>query len=108
LIRELAPAELAQWRDDPARPSPLLVDVREPWEFAVCHIEDSLSLPLSQLPSRVDELPQDRALVVICHHGNRSYHATVWLQRMGYSEVWNLRGGVAAWATHIEPTMRQY
>lgn len=108
MIRELAPSELAQWRDDSTRLAPLLVDVRETWEFDVCRIEGSKSVPLGELPSRLADLPQDRPLVLICHHGRRSYHATAWLQRNGFADVRNLRGGVAAWAADVDPRMRQY
>jgi rhodanese-related sulfurtransferase len=108
LIPELAPSELVQWRDDPARAAPLLLDVREPWEFEVCHIEGSLSVPLTQLQARVEEVPRDRPLVVVCHHGHRSYRAATWLRGVGFAEVLNLRGGVAAWATDVDPRMPKY
>jgi rhodanese-related sulfurtransferase len=108
LIPQLSPTDLARWRADPARPAPLLVDVREPWEFDVCHIEGSLLIPLGQLPAHVEGLPQDRPLVIVCHHGNRSHHAAGWLQRVGFTEVHNLRGGVAAWAGEVDRDMPVY
>jgi rhodanese-related sulfurtransferase len=108
LIRELAPAELAQWRGDSARAAPLLLDVREPWEFQVCRIEGSVSVPLVQLQARLTDLPLDRPVVAVCHHGHRSYRAASWLQRVGVAEVWNLRGGVAAWAAEVGPRMPTY
>lgn len=86
----------------------MLVDVREPWEFDVCHIEGSLLVPLGQLPAQVEELPQDRPLVIVCHHGNRSHHAAAWLQRLGFVDVHNLRGGVAAWAAEVDSGMPVY
>lgn len=108
MIPQLPAPELARWRADSARPAPLLVDVREPWEFDVCHIEGSLHVPLGHLPARVAGLPQDRPLVIVCHHGNRSHHAAAWLQRMGFRDVHNLRGGVAAWAAEVDPAMPVY
>jgi rhodanese-related sulfurtransferase len=108
LIPQIAPAELAAWRADSARPAPLLVDVREPWEFAHCRIDGSLSVPLSQLPARLSELPAERELVVVCHHGSRSQHAALWLARNGFARLHNLRGGVDAWATDVEPGMHRY
>jgi rhodanese-related sulfurtransferase len=108
LIPQLSPADLVRWRADPARPAPLLVDVREPWEFDVCHIAGSLHIPLGQLPAQIDGLPHDRPLVLVCHHGHRSLHAANWLQRMGFADVHNLRGGVAAWATEVDPGMPVY
>ena len=56
LIAQIAPAELAAWRDDAVRAAPVLVDVREPWEFERCRIEGSLSVPLRELPARTGEL----------------------------------------------------
>ena len=61
-----------------------LLDVREPWEFDLCAIEGSSSIPLATLPQRAGELPKDRQIVVICHHGGRSAQATAWLRHNGY------------------------
>jgi rhodanese-related sulfurtransferase len=108
LIPQLSPADLARWRADATRAEPLLVDVREPWEFDVCHIAGSRLVSLGQLPAHVDELPRDRPLVLVCHHGNRSHHAAAWLQRLGFTDVHNLRGGVAAWAAEVDPAMPTY
>jgi len=108
LIPQIAPATLAAWRADPARPPPVLVDVREPWEFEHCRIEGSLSIPLRELPARLPELPGGRDLVLVCHHGHRSQHAAMWLARNGVPGVHNLKGGVEAWALDVEPGMRRY
>jgi len=108
LIAQIAPAELASWRTDSARTAPVLVDVREPWEFERCHIEGSLALPLSQLPARRAEIPEDRELVLVCHHGSRSQQAAMWLAQNGYRHLHNLRGGVEAWALEVDPAMVRY
>lgn len=108
MIPQLAPAELARWRDDAAREAPVLVDVREPWEFAHCRIEDSISIPLGQLPARLAELPRNRDLVLVCHHGSRSQHAAMLLAQRGFASVHNLRGGVEAWALEVDPAMQRY
>jgi rhodanese-related sulfurtransferase len=108
LIPQLPVAELARWRAESGRVAPVLVDVREPWEFEYCRIDGSLSVPLAELPRRVAELPRDRPLVMVCHHGSRSWHAAAMLMRAGFEEVLNLRGGVAAWAAEIDPTMKTY
>ena len=79
-------------------PQPVLIDVREPWEFEYCRIEGSLLIPLGELASRIDEIPADRPLVMVCHHGHRSDYAAALLQQAGFTEVHNLRGGVEAWA----------
>ena len=87
---------------------PLLVDVRESWEFEYCRIDGAVSIPLGQLGRRLAEIPRDRPLVMICHHGSRSGHAALLLAQAGYGEVYNLSGGVAAWAIDVEPGMKTY
>jgi rhodanese-related sulfurtransferase len=108
LINQLSPRELAGWREDATREPPLVVDVREPWELAVCRLDDAVSIPLGQLPTRARELPHGRDLVIVCHHGIRSLHAAAWLVRAGFGPVHNLRGGVAAWADEVDPAMPRY
>jgi rhodanese-related sulfurtransferase len=108
LIPQIAPAELAAWRADSARTAPVLVDVREPWEFDCCRIENSFPVPLSQLPAKRAELPADRDLVLVCHHGNRSQQAAMWLARNGFPNVHNLRGGIEAWSLEVDPTVPRY
>jgi rhodanese-related sulfurtransferase len=108
LIPQLAAAELARWRADASREPPLVVDVREPWEFAHCRIDGALSFPLGELARRQDELPRERPLVLVCHHGHRSQHAAMLLAGAGFAQVHNLRGGVEAWAVAVDPAMKRY
>lgn len=108
MIAQLAPRDLDAWRQDASRPAPLLVDVREPWEHAICVIEGSMLVPLSSVPLRVAELPKDRDLVLVCHHGNRSQRAAAWLEQQGYSRLFNLKGGVEGWASDVDPKMAHY
>jgi rhodanese-related sulfurtransferase len=108
LIRQIAPLDLASWRNDPARSAPVLVDVREPWEFERCRIEGSIPIPLGQIPARAAELPPGAELVLVCHHGGRSQQAAVWLERNGHANVHNLQGGVEGWALEVDPAMPRY
>jgi len=108
LIPQIAPKDVAAWRADQARVAPVLVDVREPWEHERCRIEGSVLLPLAQLPARHTELPAGRDLVLVCHHGGRSQQAAMWLARNGHPSVYNLQGGVDAWAIELEPAMQRY
>ena len=108
MIKQIAPADLAAWRADAARPAPVVVDVREPWEFERCRIDGSLPIPLAQLPARRTELPTNRDLVLVCHRGSRSQHAAMWLAQNGFSGLHNLRGGVDAWALEVDPAMPRY
>lgn len=108
MIPQLSSAELQQWRADPSREAPLLIDVRERWEFDYCRIEGAVSMPLSEFARRYAELPRERPLVLVCHHGRRSQHAAMLLEGAGFERLHNLHGGVAAWADTVEPTMKRY
>jgi rhodanese-related sulfurtransferase len=108
LIQQLRASELARWRSDPERPAPVLVDVREPWEYEYCRIDGSLSMPLSELVRRYAEIPAAQPVVTVCHHGMRSMHAAAFLARAGFADVYNLFGGVAAWAAEVDPRMKTY
>lgn len=107
-IRQLKPAELAAWLADPARARPLLLDVREPWEFQTCRIPDSLLVPMREVPARLGEIDPAAEVVVICHHGSRSQQVALFLERQGYARVHNLAGGVDAWAHAVDPAMPVY
>ena len=108
-MRDLRPAELAAYLEQAEQP-PLLLDVREPWEFAICHLEGSQLLPMQQIPAAVagDELPRDRDIVVICHHGIRSRQVAMFLAHQGYDRIINLQGGVDAWAREVDRQMPTY
>lgn len=86
----------------------LVLDVREAWEYGLCAIDGSLHIPMSTLPARVAELPKDRDIVVVCHHGGRSAQVTMWLRSQGFDRAINLDGGVDSWARRIDPNMKVY
>lgn len=85
----------------------LLLDVREPAEYAICNLGGTL-IPLGELPTRHQELDKDQTIIVHCHFGGRSQQAVDFLLRQGFTKVRNLSGGIDAWAVHIEPTMPRY
>jgi rhodanese-related sulfurtransferase len=107
-MKQLHPVELKAWLDDPARPRPLLLDVREGWEFERCHLEGATLLPMSTLQTRLAELDPNRETVVICHHGVRSFHVARFLESNGFTQVINLTGGVDAWAKEVDRAMPTY
>ena len=107
-MKPLGVDELSQWLADPGRPPPLLLDVREPWEFALCRLEGSELVPLRALGTRLPSLDRDRPIVCVCHHGTRSLHAALALERSGCHHVYNLVGGVDAWARQIDRSMATY
>ncbi len=88
--------------------APLLLDVREPWEFDICHIAGSNNLPMGQIPQRVEELPDSGEIVVICHHGVRSQQVIRFLQGQINASLINLDGGVDAWARQVDDDMPLY
>jgi rhodanese-related sulfurtransferase len=100
---ELA-ARLASEGDD----APLLLDVRENWEFATCQIPGSVQIPMALVPIRISELDDDREIVCICHHGARSMQVAAFLERNGFTDVTNLTGGIHAWAVQVDGAMPKY
>ena len=100
--------ELAAWLDDETSPSPLLLDVREPWEYQLCHIDGSQSVPMSTVPANVGHLDKDKPVVSICHHGMRSMQVALFLEQQVFSSVINLTGGVDAWAAQVDSNMPTY
>ncbi len=91
-------------REDPARP--LLLDVREPNEFAEVRAPGAVLLPTSAFAARLDELPPDRPLLVICRVGGRSAAVTGFLARTGRADVVNVAGGMDAWQRAGLPVRR--
>ena len=107
-MTQITPSLLQQWLADTGRKPPLLLDVREPWEYQTCHIEGSTPVPMNAIAARAQELDPETETVVICHHGGRSYQAALFLERNGFTKLYNLQGGVNAWADQVEPGMPRY
>ena len=110
-MEQITAPQLKQWLEQCGiglRTKPLLLDVREPWEFDLCRIENSRAMPMRSVPARVSELDPDSETVVICHHGARSYQVAMFLEQQGFAKVFNLYGGVAAWAQQVDPAMPSY
>ena len=84
---------------------PLLLDVREPWEYRIVHLEGSTLVPMRQIPQQAEALDPDRETVVICHHGIRSRQVARFLESRGFSNVINLAGGIDAWARNTDPEL---
>jgi rhodanese-related sulfurtransferase len=107
-MRQIGPIELKAWLEDPARQQPVLLDVREPWEVAICALPGSRHVPMNTIPARAGELDPAADTVVICHHGARSFQVAAFLERQGFARVYNLHGGLDAWARTADPSMRTY
>lgn len=87
---------------------PVLIDVREPDEFAVCRIEGARLVPMNTVAARLAEIPQDRPVLVQCHHGGRSMKVTQFLRAKGFAQVSNLQGGIEAWSLRVDPKVPRY
>jgi rhodanese-related sulfurtransferase len=107
-MKQISPPELAAWLADASREKPLLLDVREPWEYERARIAGAELVPMGQVPGRLAQLDQDQDIVAICHHGGRSQQVAAFLEKNGYSKVHNLAGGVDAWSRTVDPTVPLY
>ena len=86
----------------------MLLDVREQWEYDLCHIPNSIHIPLSDITTRISELQKSDPIIIICHNGRRSLNIGLELITKGFDNVINLKGGVDQWADDIDNTMAKY
>ena len=89
------------------REGALLLDVREPFEVAICQVPGSRHIPMRQIPENLTALPRDQPILVLCHGGMRSMRVTQSLRANGFDQVTNVAGGINAWAD-IDPTLARY
>ena len=107
-MKPIEPAELAGWLSDERREKPLLLDVREPWEWQRARIEGAQHIPMREIPARLGELDPDQEVVAICHHGGRSQQVAMFLEKNGFAKIHNLMGGVDAWSRTVDPAVPLY
>ena len=86
----------------------VLLDVRDPHEYEITHIDGAKFIPLGELPARLDELDDHADVVTYCHHGARSLKALEILKAAGFAKVRSLRGGIDAWAVNVERELPRY
>lgn len=101
---EIDAATAAQQMRDGA----LLLDVREPFELAICQVPGSRHIPMRQIPETLPDLPRDQPILVLCHHGGRSFRVTQFLRANGFAQAANVAGGIDAWAVEVDPTLARY
>ncbi|HEX8552895.1 MAG TPA: molybdopterin-synthase adenylyltransferase MoeB [Abditibacteriaceae bacterium] len=102
----MSAAQLKQLLDGGKKP--VLLDVREPQEWGIVHLEGATNIPLGSLPQRMNELDTADDIVVYCHHGMRSQKAINFLKKMGFDKLTNLAGGIDAWAINVDREMPRY
>ena len=88
--------------------APIVVDVREAWEVALCPFPTARHIPLGELTSRVAELNLSSETVLVCHHGVRSLRGALVLRSLGFSNVKSLQGGTHLFSQTVDPTLPQY
>jgi rhodanese-related sulfurtransferase len=114
LIEQVRPAELAAWIQSHAaigRPA-VVLDVREPWEIATASVRadgfELLTIPMSLVPVRLQELDRSQPVAVLCHHGGRSQRVAMFLQQQGFDDVANVAGGIELWSRELDPAVPRY
>lgn len=106
MFDDLTPAEFLERRE--AGELWQLLDVREDWELAIVSIEESLRIPMAEIPNRLGELDKERPIAVLCHSGGRSARVAAFLARSGFARVANVAGGIDAWSTDVDPSLPRY
>lgn len=107
-VQNITPQEYAAIRADEQAPRPVLIDVREPWEFGIARLEEAKLLPLGQIHEWSQTLDKNASYVIMCHHGSRSAMACQLLQRAGFKNVRNLDGGIHQWSFAVDPKIARY
>ena len=111
MIEQVRPADWDEWLQARAA-RPLVLDVREPWELRTASIVprgfDLLAVPMNEVPARLAELPRDRPIACLCHHGVRSQRVALFLTHQGYTDVVNIAGGIDAWSRERDPAVPRY
>jgi rhodanese-related sulfurtransferase len=120
MITQVGPAEFAAWLDTakaehPSK-TPIVLDVREPWELQTASVAPNgfalLAVPMQSVPAQLEELQKnyspDQPIACLCHHGMRSQQVAMYLAQHGFTDVVNFQGGIAAWAQVVDTTIPQY
>jgi adenylyltransferase/sulfurtransferase len=106
MIPTITPGELKDRVDKGEKP--FLLDVREPWEYALAKLDGSHLIPLGTLPQSLAKLDRNMEIVAYCHHGMRSADAAGFLLQQGFTSVKNLIGGIDAWSVQVDSTVPRY
>ena len=108
-VPELTPSEFCErWPADQRDSQVVLLDVREHAELELASVDGARHIPMREIPERLTDLDRDTPLVVMCHSGGRSRRVAEYLQGNGFENVFNLRGGIDAWSTEIDPQVPRY
>ncbi len=115
MIAQVQPAEFSQWLQELAakgQPTPLVLDVREPWELQTASVKpegfELMTMPMRSIPQFLNQLPQDRPIACLCHHGIRSQQVAYFLSQQGFEQVANIAGGIEAWSQQRDTSVPLY
>ena len=106
MIKSISPREAKQLIENNS--SLKLIDVREVWEHNVAKLENSLLIPLRELPRHLDRFVPYDSYLIYCHHGSRSFYACAYMIQQGFKEVYNLEGGIDAWTREVDKSIPKY
>ena len=104
-MRRMQAQELSEYLTNS---TPLLIDVREPWEFEICRIDGSINIPMGAVPQQLEQIRAAEESVIICHHGVRSMNVIQYLLQQDINHLINLDGGIDAWAQTVDRSMAVY
>lgn len=111
MIAQVRPSQLNDWLSSQPG-APLVLDVREPWELQTASIRpegfELVAIPMNEIPGRLAQLPTDRPIACLCHHGGRSQRVAMFLAQQGYEHVANVAGGIDAWSQERDTGVPRY
>jgi rhodanese-related sulfurtransferase len=105
-VPNLTPAQVKLLRETES--APVLIDVREPWEFALASVTGAQLHPLGNIQEWAQTLDKSTRYLVMCHHGARSMMACQYLRALGFADVSNVDGGIDAWSVTVDATVPRY
>ncbi|MGB7729629.1 MAG: rhodanese-like domain-containing protein [Candidatus Acidiferrum sp.] len=103
---EILPSDVKQRLDHGEKM--MLIDVREPHEYAICHIEGAVLIPMGTIPANLQKLDTDEDVICFCHHGMRSMDVANWLRAQGVKSAKSMAGGIDRWSLEIDPKVPRY
>jgi len=105
-MKEVTVSQLKEMMD--AKADFQLIDVREPHEYEICNLDGEL-IPQAEIPDNVDRISRDKQVIIHCRSGARSGNMVQWLEKNhGFTNLYNLKGGILAWADQIDPSLTKY
>ncbi|KKW68176.1 sulfurtransferase [Lampropedia cohaerens] len=115
MIEQITPAGFPDWvaKNQTGDSRPLLIDVREPWEWTLASVKpdaafELLQLSMGDIPAALNQLDPDRPTALLCHHGMRSQSVAQFLLANGFEHLANVTGGIDAWSTSVDPSIARY